>query len=70
MYYYALSADNSKLPKSGLPPKLLGILGPSGNSWNLLGFERELLTLQEISWNFLISVFQRFVLVSFTADAM
>ena len=70
MYYYALSADNSKLPKSGFSPKVLEILGPPGNSWNLLGFERELLTVLQISWNFLVSVFQRFVLVSFTADAM
>ena len=40
------------------------------SSWNLLDFERELLILLEISWNFLISMFQRFVLESFTADTM
>ena len=50
--------------------KLLEILDLPGNSWYLLYFERKSLILLEISWNFPISMFQRFVLESFTADTM
>ena len=49
---------------------LLEILGPPGNSRNLLDLERKSLILLEVSWNILISMFQRFVLKSFIGDAM